>query len=179
MSDHTKHEAFIRQAIALADSAVQHGNHPFGALLVHNDRVVASAENTVVTNHNPTQHAEMNLVNAAWQSATSTSTSTSATTSTSTSASASTSTTHSLTPEVIKECTLYTSCEPCPMCTGAIFWSGIRRVVYSCPAVVLGEIANDKFCQSCSDLFDRADDKTEVIGPVLEEEGVRAHKAFW
>lgn len=148
----TEHDDFIRQTIGLADKSVSNGNHPFGALLVHNGEVILLSENTVVTQNNPTHHAEMNLVNAAWKA---------------------------LTPEVIKASTLYTSCEPCPMCTGAIFWSGIRRVVFSCPATVLGEIANDKFCKSCRDLFERADDKTEVIGPILEEEGVRAHRDFW
>lgn len=65
------------------------------------------------------------------------------------------------------------------MCTGAIFWSGIRTVVFSVPAVRLGEIAGDKFCQSCCDLFDRADDKTEVIGPILPLEGETVHIDFW
>ena len=146
------HEEYIRKAIALAESAKANGNHPFGALLVHNNEIVLTAENTVVTENNPTQHAELNLVNLAWKS---------------------------LSPEIIKASVLYTSCEPCPMCTGGIFWSGIRTVVFSLPATVLGEIANDKFCRSCSELFDRADDKTLVIGPILQSEGEAAHKDFW
>lgn len=148
----TEHEVFIRRAIALAESSKASGNHPFGALLVHNNDIILSAENTVVTENNPTQHAEMNLVNSAWKS---------------------------LSADIIKSSVLYTSCEPCPMCTGAIFWSGIRTVVFSLSATRLGEIANDKFCQSCCDLFDRADVKTEVIGPILPEEGELAHKDFW
>ena len=148
----SEHDEFIRRAIALADSSKGNGNHPFGAVLVHNNDVILSAENTVITENNPTHHAEMNLVNLAWKS---------------------------LSADIIKASVLYTSCEPCPMCTGAIFWSGIRKVVYSLPATKLGEIANDKFCQSCCDLFDRADDKTDVIGPVLPDEGELAHKDFW
>lgn len=152
MSDRTNHQEFIRQSISLAEKSKEEGNHPFGALLVRNNEVILTAQNTVTTENNPTHHAEMNLVNSAWKS---------------------------LSADVIKESVLYTSCEPCPMCTGGIFWSGIRTVVYSLPATTLGEIANDKFCQSCSDLFDRADDKTEVIGPILPEEGVIPHKDFW
>lgn len=147
------HEVHIRAAIQLAADSVEHGNHPFGALLVSPaGEVLATAENTVVTLNNPTHHAEMNLINKAWAS---------------------------LASDQVKEAILYTSCEPCPMCTGAIFWSGIRTVVFSLPATRLGEIANDKFCQSCSDLFDRADDKTAVIGPVLAEEGESLHTNFW
>ena len=147
------HETHIRSSIQLAALSRQNGNHPFGALLVsRTGEVLLTSENTVTTKRNPTHHAEMNLINRAWEC---------------------------LDPDQIKESTLYTSCEPCPMCTGAIFWSGIRRVVFSLPAVRLGEIANDKFCQSCSDLFDRADDKTEVIGPILPDEGEAVHSGFW
>jgi len=150
-----QHEEWIRKAITVADAAKEHGNHPFGALLVGKDgNLLLSAENTVITGHNATHHAEMNLVNLAWQSL----------------------------PEAdIKGSTLYTSCEPCPMCTGAIFWSGIRRVVFSLSALRLGEIANDSFCGPCTTLFDRAGEqvRTEVIGPVLEPEGEAAHIGFW
>lgn len=147
------HEQHIVAAIELAAKARANGNHPFGALLVHNGNVILTAQNTVSTKNNPTHHAEMRLVDNAWNSG--------------------------ISADVIKESTLYTSCEPCPMCTGAIFWSGIRRVVYSLPALRLGEIANDKFCGPCTDLFDKADDKTEVIGPILPEQGESVHSSFW
>lgn len=146
------HIPYIYEAIALAASARRNGNHPFGALLVHNNSVILTAENSVVIQKNPTYHAEMNLINKAWQT---------------------------FPPDVIRECSLYTSCEPCPMCTGAIFWSGIRQVVYSLPALRLGEIANDKFCGECTTLFNRADVKTLVIGPILQKEGEEVHKDFW
>jgi tRNA(Arg) A34 adenosine deaminase TadA len=81
--------------------------------------------------------------------------------------------------EVIGRATLYSSTEPCPMCTGAIFWSGIRRVVFSVSASDLGLKAGDTFCGPCRDLFDRAGAKIEVIGPVLPEEGLVVHAGFW
>jgi tRNA(Arg) A34 adenosine deaminase TadA len=80
---------------------------------------------------------------------------------------------------VIGRSTLYTSTEPCPMCTGAIFWSGIRRVAFSVSAIDLGALAGDKFCGSCRPLFDRAEQRTAVIGPVLAEEGREVHLGFW
>lgn len=144
--------AYVRRAIELARQARGRGDHPFGALLVAAGRIVAEAENTVVTGKDPTQHAEMNLVQAAWRQ---------------------------LPAEAIRSATLYTSTEPCPMCTGAIFWSGIRRMVFSFPALELGAMTGDQFCGPCSALFERADEKTEVVGPLLQDEGREVHLGFW
>jgi len=149
MTDDAKH---IRRAIDLARRARERGNHPFGAVLVVDDAIVLEAENTVVTENDPTHHAELNLVQDAWRR---------------------------LPAETIRRSTLYTSTEPCPMCTGAIFWSGIRRVVFSLPALELGAMAGDKFCRPCGELFDRAGVKTEVSGPILADEGRQVHVGFW
>lgn len=145
-------ERFIRSAIALARQSKQHGNHPFGAILVLDNVIILEGENTVITGNNPTEHAEMNLINLAWKQ---------------------------LTKEQIERCILYTSCEPCPMCTGAIFWSGIRKIVFALQAVTLGNLANDKFCCPCSSLLDRAHTKTEIVGPILEDEAIVDHLDFW
>lgn len=147
--DHSTH---IRRAIELAALAREHGDEPFGALLVLNDKEILSAENSVRTANDPTNHAEMNLVRKAWQE---------------------------LPPSLITSSVLYTSTEPCPMCTGAIFWSGIRQVVFSFPAEELGRMANDKFCGPCNMLFDRAAQKTKIVGPILAEEGRKVHEGFW
>lgn len=155
MSEHktlAEHKTLIRQAIELASLAREHGNHPFGALLARGGEVLLTAENTVHTGGDPTQHAEMNLVSDAWRK---------------------------LTREQIQGSTLYTSTEPCPMCSGAVFWSGIRRLVYSFPATELAGMTGDTFCSSCQPLFDRADEKTEIIGPILPKEGRRPHDKFW
>lgn len=149
MSDDAK---YIRRAIELARLARERGNHPFGALLVADGRIVLEAENSVVSEGNPTLHAEMNLIQSAWLK---------------------------LPADVIRRSTLYASTEPCPMCTGAIFWSGVRRVAFSVSAVDLAEMAGDRFCGPCRALFDRADEKTEVIGPILTEEGRQVHLGFW
>lgn len=143
---------YIRRTLELARRARERGDHPFGAILVADGQIVLEAENTVVTQSNPTHHAELNLVHRAWQE---------------------------LPAQVIHRSTLYTSTEPCPMCTGAIFWSGIRRVVFSFPAVELGKLANDRFCGPCHELFDRGEPPTEVEGPVLPDEGRQVHVGFW
>jgi len=107
------HEPFIRQAIELSVSAVEHGNHPFGACLVSKEgQVLLTAENTTqVPNTDMTRHAELNLISMATQK---------------------------FSREILEQCTLYTSCEPCLMCTGAFRWSGIRQLVYALPNETLG-----------------------------------------
>ena len=107
------HDPFIRQAIALSSSAIEHGNHPFGACLVSKDgQVMLTAENTTcVPETDSTRHAELNLISMATQKFDRT---------------------------ILEQCTLYTSCEPCLMCTGAFRWSGIRTLVYALRNETLG-----------------------------------------
>lgn len=142
----------VRRTIALARLARNRGNHPFGALLAFGEDIVLEASNTTFTGHNPTHHAELNLVQRAFAE---------------------------LPPDVICRTTLYTSTEPCPMCTGAIFWAGIRKIVFSVSATRLGALTGDTFCGSSRLLFDRAREHTTVVGPVLEEEGLEVHVGFW
>lgn len=100
-----KEKKFLLEAAETAKKGILKGGGPFGALVTKNDKVVASAFNKVVLNNDPTAHAEVLAIREA----------------------ASVLGTYDL-----KECELYTTCEPCPMCLGAIYWSGIRKVVYSC-----------------------------------------------
>ena len=101
--DSSGHDPYIRQAIALARKAREDGNHPFGALLVLDGHVVLTATNAVATDRDPTAHAETNLVAMAVRQ---------------------------LSREEISRATLYTSCEPCAMCVGKMYWAGIRAVVF-------------------------------------------------
>ena len=146
------HKKYIQMTLELALNARRKGNHPFGALLVHNDSILLTSENTVVTNNDVTQHAELNLVKLAYQR---------------------------LTKETIKSCTLYTSTEPCAMCAGAIFWSGIRKIVYGLPAKALGEITTGSFVVESSVIFSFAKDEVQVDGPYLLEESKEVHSGFW
>lgn len=147
-----EHEPFIREAIVLSEMAVAHGNHPFGAVLVKDGQVVLRAENNIYTGKDPTGHAETNLVRlagAAFDEA------------------------------FLADCILYTSTEPCPMCSAAIYWSGIRTVVYACSAALLDTLGDIGFDLTSREVFDRARHPVRVIGPVLEEEAMRVHRAYW
>lgn len=146
------HQRYIRQAIDLAQSAREKGNHPFGALLVVDGQMVQTAENTVAVDGDVTGHAELNLIRKA---------------------------TRRLGAEVVARATLYTSTEPCAMCAGAVHWAGIRRVVYGCPAERVAEIAGESFVIPCRHVFAFAREGIEVIGPVLEAEATAVHQGFW
>ena len=145
-------KTFIREAIKLATQARQHGNHPFGALLVHDGNVILIAENTVNTDRDQTRHAELNLVSMAARQ---------------------------FDAEILSNTILYTSTEPCAMCAGAIYWTGIRTVVYGCSAELLGAIAEGGLVIPCREIFARGTEVIEVIGPILEDEAQKVHEGFW
>jgi tRNA(Arg) A34 adenosine deaminase TadA len=152
------HETYLRRAIELAKKARENGNHPFGALLVsHTGEVLLEAENTVVTERDVTGHAETNLVrNASKRFA----------------------------KEVLETVTLYTSTEPCAMCSGAIYWSGISKVVFALSEKGLLELTgsneeNPTMHLPCREVFKSGQRPIEVIGPLLESEARSVHEGFW
>jgi tRNA(Arg) A34 adenosine deaminase TadA len=146
----------LRTAIALAWRAREHGNHPFGAVLVDDqNQVVLQAENTVVTEHDCTGHAETNLMRQASQR---------------------------FSPEQLAKCTLYTSTEPCAMCAGAIHWGKVGRVVYALSEVTLYTIVGpspDHLLLPCREVFARSQRPIDVLGPALEAEAKAVHAGFW
>ncbi|HKH74778.1 MAG TPA: nucleoside deaminase [Vicinamibacterales bacterium] len=146
------HERFARQAVDLARQARAAGNHPFGALLVLDGNVVASAQNTVHTDRDPTAHAETNLVARAIRE---------------------------LSPEQIRRSVLYTSCEPCAMCVGKMYWAGIRSIAYALPAQELAKLAGGSFLIPCGELFARAAEPVTVIGPLLLNDALDVHLGYW
>jgi len=147
-----RHEQLMRVCFELAASARDKGNHPFGALLALEDRIILTAENSVFSDHDITGHAEQNLVSIA---------------------------SRQLDSEMLEKLTLYTSTEPCAMCTGAIYWAGIRNVVYGCPAETLGEMAGGNFVVPCRHIFGYGKQLVKVVGPVLEKDAAAVHDGFW
>jgi tRNA(Arg) A34 adenosine deaminase TadA len=148
----------LTRAIELAAAAREKGNHPFGSLLVEvGGDVVLEAENTVVTGRDCTAHAEQNLVREACPR---------------------------FEAEELGTCTLYTSTEPCAMCAGAIYWSGIGRVVFALSSATLAEIVQDPtgawtLAVSCRDVFARGGRPVDVRGPLIEDQARVVHEGFW
>jgi tRNA(Arg) A34 adenosine deaminase TadA len=145
-------DRLARQAIELARQARRAGNHPFGALLAIDGDIVLTAENTVMTDRDPTAHAESNLVAEAIRR---------------------------LSRDQIRRSVLYTSCEPCAMCVGKMYWAGIRAVVYALPASELALLAGADFLVPCAELFSRAAEPVSITGPLLVDEAREVHLGFW
>jgi tRNA(Arg) A34 adenosine deaminase TadA len=151
-------ETLLRRALAVAREARAHGNHPFGALLAGDDgRVRLEAENTVVTEGDCTGHAELNLVRAACRT---------------------------LGGGELVGATIYTSTEPCAMCSGAIYWGGLARVVFGLPASELHALASgtpesQQLVLSSRDVLRHGQRSIEVLGPLLEDEARAVHEGFW
>ena len=140
---------FLRESLQVALRSHQKGNLPFGCILVDEmGNIIEEGENTVVTDGNSIAHCEINLVNKL---------------------------SDKYTLAFLETCTVYASTEPCPMCSAAIFWSGIGRLVFSLgkekyhqlvkttnPAHVLDLSANE--------VLSRGGRKVKVEGPLLEQE---------
>ena len=151
--------AFLRQAIELARKARNDGRHPFGALIVNErgETVVAARNNAVRPNGDPTQHAEMLACGQAARL---------------------------LTEAELAKCTLYTSTEPCAMCAGAIYWTGIGRVVFALADAGLlrytgSHTENPTLDLPCREVFARGQKPIAVAGPLLEDEAGLVHEGFW
>jgi len=95
---------FMRQAIALALENIRKGGGPFAAVMVKNGAIVATGVNRVTTTNDPTAHAEIVAIREACRN---------------------------LESFQLPDCDLYTTCEPCPMCLGAIYWARPARVYYA------------------------------------------------
>jgi guanine deaminase len=94
----------LRRAITLAKEGIANGSGPFGAVVVMDGKIISEATNMVVMSHDPTAHAEVLAIRKASEV---------------------------LRSHDLSSCVIYASCEPCPMCLGAIYWAGIKRVVYA------------------------------------------------
>ena len=101
----TKKEDFMKLAIKLAVENVENGGGPFGAVIARDNRVIATGANRVTANNDPTAHAEVCAIRAACRE---------------------------LQTFDLSGCDIYTSCEPCPMCLGAIYWAHIDHIYYGC-----------------------------------------------
>jgi len=91
------------EVIKLASRNAESGGGPFGAVIVKDGRIIAGATNSVTIDNDPTAHAEVNAIRQACKA---------------------------LGTFDLSGCSIYTSCEPCPMCLGAIYWAHIDRIFY-------------------------------------------------
>ena len=148
----------LAAAVERARKARAEGNHPFGAVLADAEgEILLEAGNTVVTGRDCAGHAETNLARAA-------------------------SAVYGR--DFLRKCTLYTSAEPCAMCAGAIYWSGIGRVVYALSESALRGLTGDDpenptLDLPCREVFARGQRPVAVEGPGEVPGAAEVHAGFW
>jgi tRNA(Arg) A34 adenosine deaminase TadA len=151
-------EHFLARTFDVARRSMGNGNHPFGAILVGRDRkVLIETENGYMPAHDGTAHAERLLATEACRT---------------------------FKAEVLAGATIYSSAEPCAMCSGAIYWAGIGRLVYGLSEARLRAITgnhpeNPTLDLPCRAVFETGQRSTEVIGPLLEDEAAALHDGVW
>jgi tRNA(Arg) A34 adenosine deaminase TadA len=151
-------QRFLRETFRIAREARERGDQPCGAILVRPEReVLFEAHDTVRTQRDAVAHADMNLLRKAGPA---------------------------LPRDVLRRCTLYTSAEPCAMCSGAIFWSGVGRVVFGLSTAKLNEMLGTAAEHPRLDIPSRGilalgRPFIEVTGPLFRAEAMEAHADYW
>lgn len=144
---------YLRYALMVAERARDHGDRPFGAVLVSSrGRILIEAENAKNATQDCTSHAETRLLAQA---------------------------SRQFPRHLLGHCTLYVNAEPCPMCAGAIFWSGVGRVVFGMSNTRLRQLigcSSEQLFEHCAEVLARGTHHVEVVGPLFEEEAARAFK---
>lgn len=136
----------MRRAIALSEVSVKNGGGPFGAVIARNGEIIAEASNKVTIDCDPTAHAEVSAIRLASKR---------------------------LDTFDLSGCEIYTSCEPCPMCLGAIYWAHLDRIYYAnnrSDAAAIG--FDDDFIYKELEL--KLEDRSTPIINMMREEAMRA-----
>jgi len=146
---------FMERAYELAREGLKKGNPPFGAVLVLDGKIIGEASNITEATHDPTRHAELVLISK-------------------------------MTPKLshadLGRCVLYTSSEPCTMCCGAILAGGVAKVVYGVTEAQFQKIIRDqssKHSLNSREIMARSGNRVTVLGPLMEQEGLAIHEAYW
>lgn len=152
---------YLEQCAGLALLSRKEGNHPFAAMLVDEEGCVLLSQTNAFKEGGSSYHAETLLTlkaAAKWP------------------------------PEKLAKCTLYTNFEPCVMCTGAVYWAGIGRIVYGASEKDLLALTGDNeenptFSLSCRDVIKAGQKEVAIAGPLgdcpLKESILAAHEGFW
>jgi tRNA(Arg) A34 adenosine deaminase TadA len=151
---------YLKKAVEVSEKAINSGNNPFGAILVDMDgNILMEQSNVEVTEKECTGHAETTLVRKA---------------------------SAKYDRETLWNCTLYTTVEPCVMCTGAIYWANVGRIVYGIAETKLLEMTGDNpknptMSLPCRTVIAAGQKEIEVVGPVdeVKEDVLKVHEGFW
>ena len=145
-------ELFMKRAIALSVAAVAHGNEPFGAVLVKDNAIVYENENQIYTKNEPTFHAEAGLIRRFVEETGITD---------------------------LSEYTLYSSCEPCFMCCGAMVWAKLGRLVFAASDIDLCEILGFEGSECSKIVFEQCGAATKVSSGILREDALSVLREYF
>lgn len=143
-------EIFMQKAIDIAKEAINTGKGmAFGAVIVKDEKIISIAHNTVHKTNDPTNHAEVNAIRESCKI---------------------------LNTSDLSGCTLYSTCEPCPMCFTAIWWANITKLVYG---VSLEDITNvsEEMLVDCEYLNSKGNSKIDIEGGFMKEKCLELYKS--
>ncbi len=138
-------DQFMQIAVAMARQGTTRGQTPFGACIVNEDGVVARAHNTVWRDTDITAHAEVQAIRSSCRK---------------------------LEAVDLSGCTIYSTCEPCPMCFSACHWARLDRIVYGADIADAAEAGFNEMSISNSEMKRRGHSPIEITSGVLREECV-------
>lgn len=141
----------MKRAIELAELGMNaNEGGPFGCVIVKNGKIIAEGHNMVTSKNDPTAHAEIVAIRQACEK---------------------------LASYQLDDCIIYASCEPCPMCLGAIYWARPRALYYACTKADAAKIAfDDAFIYD--EIAKAHTDKSIPLIPLLRDEGLKVFQAW-
>ena len=145
-------EFFMKKAIEAAASGAEHGNEPFGAVLVKDDEIVRTNENQIYTLHDPSEHAELGLIRRFCEETGITD---------------------------LRDYTMYASCEPCFMCSGALVYARLGRLVFAAGNRDLSDVLGREGWSPTEIIFSYTPWKPKVTPGVLREESIAILREYF
>lgn len=142
------HEQFMREAIVEAKK----GDLPYGAVIVKDNEIVIRGYNTTQTDNDVSAHGEIKALRAFTQK-------------------------YGYALDALAGYTLYTTCEPCPMCAAACVWAGVSTIVFGTSSQKVASLGMEQIDLTCQAVTDRGFQKVEVIGGILAEECLELFKS--
>ena len=143
---------FMQRAIELSKLAVEHGNEPFGAVLVKDNKIIFENENQIYTRNDPTFHAEFGLIRRLIEEKGTSD---------------------------LSECTLYSSCEPCFMCCGAMVWTKLGKLVYGASDIDLCSLLGVEGSECSKTVFESMGTNIRITSGIMREEALAVLKGYF
>lgn len=147
MSTKTNHEQFMGEAL----SEAKKGDLPYGAVIVKDNEIVIRSYNTAQTDNDVSAHGELNALKAFTKK-------------------------YGYSLDALEGYTLYTTCEPCPMCAAACVWAGVSQIVFGASTKQLLDIGSKQIDISCETVVQKSFQEIEVVGGMMADECLELFK---